>query len=330
MMKKNLYLLIIAIIAISCAQKEEKNILLSGKVEGVKTGTVYLQKFRNKSFYVIDSSEIVNGEFSFSKDVELPEIYGLSLDTTRSSFLLFLDENQATVVLDSANYYRNTKVEGSDLHNLFVEYKGEKDVEIDSFIKKHPTSLVSAYALYRDYSYRLTPEDIRSNIDLLDPSLKNTPYVEVLEELIPTLEGVAVGNLAPNFVAKDTEGKVVEFSDYIGKSKYLLLDFWASWCGPCRRENPNIVKAYEEYNDKGFDIFAVSLDSSRDGWVAAIEKDKLVWTNVSDLLLWDSEPAKLYGVRAIPSNFLIDENGVIVGKNLKGEDLHKTLNELLN
>ena len=329
-MKKNLFLLIVAIIAISCTQKEDKNVLVSGNVEGVETGTVYLQKFRNKSFYVIDSSEIVDGEFSFSTNVELPEIYGLSLDTTRNSFLLFLDENPASVRLDSANYYRNTKVEGSDLHNLFVEYKSERNVEIDSFIKKHPSSLVSAYALYRDYSYRLSPEEIRSNIDLLDPSLWNTPYVEVLEELIPTLEVVAVGNEAPNFVADDTEGNVVEFSNYIGKSKYLLLDFWASWCGPCRRENPNIVKAYEEYKDKGFDIFAISLDSSRDSWLAAIEKDGLVWTNVSDLLLWDSEPAKLYGVRAIPSNFLIDENGVIVARNLKGEDLHNTLNDLLN
>ena len=329
-MKKNLFLLIVAIIAISCTQKEDKNVLVSGNVEGVETGTVYLQKFRNKSFYVIDSSEIVDGEFSFSTNVELPEIYGLSLDTTRTSFLLFLDENRTSVMLDSANYYRNTKVEGSDLHNLFVEYKSERNVEIDSFIKKHPSSLVSAYALYRDYSYRLSPEEIRSNIDLLDPSLLNTPYVEVLEELIPTLEGVAVGNEAPNFVADDTEGNAVEFSNHIGKSKYLLLDFWASWCGPCRRENPNIVKAYEEYKDKGFDIFAISLDSSRDSWLAAIEKDGLVWTNVSDLLLWDSEPAKLYGVRAIPSNFLIDENGVIVAKNLKGEDLHNTLNDLLN
>ncbi len=329
-MKKNLFLLIIAIFAVSCTQKEEKNVLLTGNVEGVETGTVYLQKFRNKSYYVIDSSEIVDGNFSFSKDVELPEIYGLSLDTTKGSFLLFLDENRATVVLDSANYYRNTKVEGSALHNLFVEYKSESDVEIDSFIKKHPSSLVSAYALYRDYSYRLSPEDIRSNIDLLDPSLRNTPYVETLEELIPTLEGVAVGNEAPDFVANDTDGNAVSFSDHIGESKYVLLDFWASWCGPCRRENPNIVRAYEEYKDKGFDIFAVSLDSSRDAWVAAIEKDGLDWTNVSDLLLWDSEPAELYGVRAIPSNFLIDENGVIVARNLKGEDLHNTLNELLN
>ena len=330
MMKKSLFVLIIALIAVSCTQKQEESVLLSGRVEGVESGIVYLQKFRNKTFDVIDSSEIVNGEFSFSKDVELPEIYGLSLDSTKGSFLLFLDENQANVVLDSANYYRNTTVEGSELHNLYVDYKSQRNVEIDSFIRQHPSSLVSAYALYRDYSYRLTPEQIRSNIDLLDPSLRNTPYVETLEELIPTLEEVAVGNEAPNFTATDTEGNSVEFADHIGKSKYVFLDFWASWCGPCRRENPNIVRAYEEYKDKGFDIFAVSLDHSKAGWLAAIEKDKLTWTNVTDLKHWDSEPAKLYGVRAIPSNFLIDENGVIVAKNLKGEDLHNTLNDLLN
>lgn len=328
-MKKSLFVLIIAIIAVSCTQKQEESVLLSGRVEGVESGIVYLQKFRNKTFDVIDSSEIVNGEFSFSKDVELPEIYGLSLDSTKGSFLLFLDENKAYVVLDSANYYRNTTVEGSELHSLYVDYKSQRNVEIDSFIRQHPSSLVSAYALYRDYSYRLTPEQIRSNIDLLDPSLRNTPYVETLEELIPTLEEVAVGNKAPNFTATDTEGNSVELADHIGKSKYVFLDFWASWCGPCRRENPNIVRAYEEYKDKGFDIFAVSLDHSKVGWLAAIEKDKLTWTNVTDLKHWDSEPAKLYGVRAIPSNFLIDENGVIVAKNLKGEDLHSTLNDLL-
>ncbi len=328
-MKKNLFLLIIAIVAISCTQRDENNLYLTGTVEGVESGTVYLQKFRNKSFFVIDSTEISNGEFSFTKNVELPEIYGLSLDNKRS-FLLFLDENPTTVLLDSSSYYRNTIVEGSDLHDLYVEYRSDRDTEIESFIRQHPASLVSAYALYRDYSYRLSPEEIRSNIDLLDPSLRSTPYVETLEELIPALEGVAVGNQAPDFTADDIEGNSVKFSDHIGESKYVLLDFWASWCGPCRRENPNIVRAYEEYKDKGFDVFAVSLDSNRDGWVTAIEKDRLNWTNVSDLLLWDSEPAKLYGVRAIPSNFLIDENGTIVARNLKGEDLHTALNDLLN
>lgn len=110
----------------------------------------------------------------------------------------------------------------------------------------------------------------------------------------------------------------------------MLIDFWASWCRPYRKENPNVVKAYNQYKDKGFDVFAVSLDKNKNAWVAAIEKDSLTRTHVSDLLFWDSAPAKLYGVRGIPSNLLIDKNGVIVAKNIKGEELQKTLNEIFN
>ncbi|MFA7583140.1 MAG: TlpA disulfide reductase family protein [Proteiniphilum sp.] len=327
-MKKYLLFLVTAFVAFSCNDKNNLNV--TGHTEGVESGTVYLQKFRNKFFFVIDSAEIVNGQFSFSKNVELPEIYGLSLDTLKGSFLVFFDENPATVALDSSRNYRNSKITGSELHDLYAAYKEQRSVAIDSFIQQHPASLVSAYALYRDFSYRLSPDEIRYNIQLLDSSLWNTPYVQQLEELIPTLEEVAVGNPAPDFRVNNSEGTAVNFSDHIGKNKYLFLDFWASWCGPCRRENPNIVSAYQKYKDKGFDIFAVSLDRDRESWLAAIEKDSLTWTQVSDLQLWDSGPAKLYGVRAIPANFLIDEHGIIVAKNLKGEDLHKTLEELLN
>lgn len=327
-MSKHLLFLAIAFAAMSCNEKH--NLSVTGHVEGVESGTVYLQKFRNKFFFVIDSAEIVHGQFHFSKNVELPEIYGLSLDTLKSSFLVFFDENPATVALDSSRNYRNSKIKGSELHDLYAAYKEQHSVAIDSFIRQHPASLVSAYALYRDFSYRLSPDEIRYNIQLLDSSLWNTPYVQQLEELIPTLEEVAVGNPAPDFRVNNSEGTAVNFSDHIGKNKYLFLDFWASWCGPCRRENPNIVSAYQKYKDKGFDIFAVSLDRDKNSWLAAIEKDRLTWTQVSDLQLWDSGPAKIYGVRAIPANFLIDENGIIVAKNLKGEELHKTLEELLN
>ncbi|WP_165044412.1 TlpA disulfide reductase family protein [Dysgonomonas sp. ZJ709] len=328
MRKYILSAIIFSLALASCGEKTKSGLTISGVVENIPSGTVYLQKFNNKMYHVIDSAKIENGQFSFSKEVALPEIYALSLDTIKSSLLLFLDNNPVTIKLDSSSYYRNSTVTGSELQDLFVAYKAQKGVEISDFIKQNPKSLVSAYVLYRDFSYRLSPEEIKSNIALLDSSLWNTPYVKTLEDLTKTLEIVSVGKAAPDFTANNTEGNPIKFSDQLGKG-YVLLDFWASWCGPCRRENPNLVKVYDKYKDKGFNIFAVSLDKDKNGWLKAIEKDNLTWTHVSDLLFWDSQPAKLYGVRAIPANFLIDKDGVIVAKNLRGEELDKVLNEFL-
>ena len=142
------------------------------------------------------------------------------------------------------------------------------------------------------------------------------------------MKTVSVGQKAPDFTLNDPEGNAVSLSSKVG-SKLLLVDFWAGWCGPCRQENPNIVKVYNEFNKKGFDVFGVSLDRTRDEWVKAISDDKLAWTHVSDLQYWNSAAAKLYAVNAIPASFLLDENGVIVARNLRGEDLYNKVKEVL-
>ena len=141
--------------------------------------------------------------------------------------------------------------------------------------------------------------------------------------------GPAIGQKAPELAFQNPEGKTLKLSDL--KGKVVLIDFWASWCRPCRMENPNVVKAYNKYHEKGFEIFSVSLDKDKASWVNAIKQDGLVWANhVSDLLYWQSQAAQIYGVRSIPATFLIGKDGKIIAKNLRGEALEQALEQIFN
>ena len=329
MKRKTITAILSALLFSSAHAQQAQPLNLSGTVTDVQSGQVYLQRFDNKIFHTIDSADLNNGTFHFTTSVQLPELYGLTLDKDKTPFYVFLEDGPVSVTLDTTAYYRNTTVTGSKAHDRFVDYsRRQRDVQIADFIKEDPTSITTAYVLYRNFSYRLTPPEIREYAGQLDQSLQNTQYVTVLHELANTLETVLPGNRAPDFASTAPDGSTIRFSEHLGEG-YVLLDFWAAWCGPCRRENPNLVAAYQQYKDKGFNVYGVSLDKTREAWLKAIEADGLTWPQVSDLTFWNSEAAALYGVRAIPSNFLIGPDGTIVARNLRGEDLHKKLEELL-
>jgi peroxiredoxin len=211
--------------------------------------------------------------------------------------------------------------------------KSEKEIEAreaainKQFIKDNPDSFISLIAL-ETYAYGADYADIEPLFSGLSATVKGTKLGKEYGERLPKLKAVALGATAPEFAEADTSGKIISLSSFRGK--YVLIDFWASWCGPCRHENPNVVKAYNRFKNQKFTIIGVSLDrpGAKDKWLKAIHNDKLTWTHVSDLKFWDSKAAGLYAVRGIPQNFLLDPDGKIIAKNLRGDDLENKLEEL--
>lgn len=328
-MKSYAKLLLLSLIVLTLSSFDQKpGYVINGKIN-VATGTIYLKGFRNKIFFTIDSAKIVNGKFYFKGNVKRPDLFGLTLDREESfsPYYIFIENNPIQVGIDTANL-RSAIITGSASQNLFEKYRSKFDeFKIDSLIKANPSSTVAAYILYRNFATSLTPAELEADLTLFDPSLAGLSYLKELKEIVAIKKRVDAGKPAVDFSAFSPDGKTLKLSNYFGN--YLLLDFWASWCGPCRRENPNLVKIYNKYKAKGFNIFAVSLDQKKESWTAAIAKDNLTWTHVSDLKFWDSAPAKLYAVRTIPSNFLIDPSGRIIAHNLSGEELEQKLEELL-
>jgi peroxiredoxin len=279
-------------------------------------------------FYLENSEITISGSLD---SLYKAEITG---SKTQDEYMSFVDSNKPLSDKYSKTYIEyQTASQSGDAAKVSQLEKQADSIQTEiinlqkNFVRNNPASYVSP-SILGSLSYEMEAEEIESMINGLNTEIAAVPQVISLKERVAVLKAVAVGQKAPDFTMNDVDGNPVALSSKIG-SRLLLIDFWAAWCGPCRRENPNVVKVYTEFHKKGFDIFGVSLDQKKEDWIKAIADDKLTWAHVSDLQYWSNAAAKIYAVSAIPANFLLDETGIIIDKNLRGEDLYKKVNEVL-
>lgn len=233
--------------------------------------------------------------------------------------------------------YDAYRTKSSELYDEYqkTEDKAEKEAiskkydDLDaSFFEDNVSNWLGVYALTQN-QYSMGPAELEEALAKLSPEFAENKDVVRLQERLVMLKKTAIGQPCIEIKLPSPEGNEISLSETVAANKYVLLDFWASWCGPCMGEVPYLVKDYAEYHSKGFEIFGVSLDRTKEPWVKAIADNKMSWLHVSDIKYWDCAPAKEYGVNSIPANYLIDSNGIIVARNLRGEALGEKLAELL-
>lgn len=334
--------------------------------QGEKIYLAILTDAKAKKRQLLDSTSVKGNRFSFDLKNIQPGKYDIG-NSAGSFFSVCLDYGETNITIDSAfkkpvikGSIADSLVRKYDAVNSGVgflqlglmvmskKYKDEGKEIPDSLIQQFVPMIEKATASKKEYSRQIgSRKDLAAAYVLanggaeefntgelndiykgMEVYVQQSSFGKSFKALLDKMNSIEVGVKAPVFTQANTEGVDLSLTDFVKGKKLVLVDFWASWCGPCRRENPNVVALYNEYKAKGFDIIGVSLDNKKEAWLQAIAEDKLTWTHVSDLGGWANSVAKLYNVTAVPQTFLLDGRGVIIARNLRGEELNKKVKEI--
>ncbi|HWB25814.1 MAG TPA: TlpA disulfide reductase family protein [Chitinophagaceae bacterium] len=334
---------------------------IEGKISSVPNNTlVILSGFSGTD--TLAKAKVLNGSFTLKGKLASPDVHLLTFPSIQRRLVLFMGNDRVTITGDSSNfsdiviagspvnydyeefiyhikplndyvdYYRNLVQTAQNKDSIITILNAVYNIyqqSIDQFLARKSKSPVAALLLA--YSYDTDPNKnvmlLQKRYDQLGGDALKSQFAKNIQQVLATDKIGAVGTKAIDFTQNDTTGNPVSLSQF--KGKYVLVDFWASWCRPCRAENPNVVAAYNEFKDKNFTILSVSLDERKANWLYAINADHLTWNHVSDLQYWNNAVARTYHIESIPANFLIDPNGNIIAKNLRGEELAARLEQIL-
>ena len=364
-MKKFTYLLATAALLAACSGNQGYTV--TGTVEGAADGdTVYLKKVEGRQLVDLESAVIKGGKFTFKGTQDTVANRYLTYNAQGKEPLMmdfFLENGQITVSLTRSNdsavgtpnndAYQAVRTQLNGLNaqmmeifntmtndtTLTDEQRADKREEIEDLqeksidvmkdaVKQNITNAVGVHLLKQNYYY-MDVEELAPLMPQIPATYDNDEAIVRIKDNVERMKSTAVGQKFTDFEMLTPDGKPVKLSDYVGKGKVVLVDFWASWCGPCRREMPNLVEAYKQYKDKNFEIVGVSLDQNGEAWKKAIKELRITWPQMSDLQYWDCEGSRLYAVSSIPHTVLIDGEGTILARGLHGEDLQEKLAEVL-
>lgn len=304
--------------------KPPKGFIIEGTVRGYPDNTIlYLADISKGSYDDVDSVKIKGGRFVFKGRLQTAVQYSAIHTRDYNDRVKFWLENEKFTIVTEKGKFGDAHIKGYRVHKEFEEYKaflkGSEDNQEreKEYIRAYPSTFISAYVL-NVYSSTWGKETVSELYSVLAADVKKNQYGKQVGEFIELSRTIRIGDPFVDFSQMDTKGNMVSLSDFIGK--VILLEFWGSWCGPCREANPGLVKLYNQYKEKGFEIVGVAADTRKDWWLDAVKKDGLPWTNVCDLRGDKNKAALMYGVSGYPTNYLIDRNGIIINKNLRGKN----------